>query len=34
MVVQIKKIILYAGGSLGTNEYEHLKLLEKEIDKW
>ena len=28
-----KKIILYAGGSLGTNEYEHLKLLEKEIDK-
>lgn len=28
-----KKIILYAGGSLGTNEYEHLKLLENEIDK-
>ncbi len=25
------KIILYAGGSLGTNEFEHLKLLEKEI---
>ena len=28
-----KKIILYAGGSLGTNEYEHLKLLEEEIEK-
>ena len=27
-----KRIILYAGGSLGTNEYEHLKLLEKEIE--
>ena len=27
-----KKIILYAGGSLGTNEYEHLKLLEEEIE--
>ena len=28
-----KKIILYAGGSLGTNEYEHLKLLEEDIEK-
>lgn len=27
------KIILYAGGSLGTNEFEHLKLIEKEIEK-
>ena len=27
-----KRVILYAGGSLGTNEYEHLKLLEKEIE--
>ena len=30
---QNQRIILYAGGSLGTNEYEHLKLLDKEIDK-
>jgi len=28
-----KKIILYAGGSLNTNEYEHLKILEREIEK-
>ena len=26
-----QRIILYAGGSLGTNEFEHLKLLEQEI---
>tara|TARA_Y100001978_G_scaffold147844_1_gene132924 strand:- start:262 stop:1629 length:1368 start_codon:yes stop_codon:yes gene_type:complete len=28
-----KRVILYAGGSLGTNEYEHLKILEKEIER-
>lgn len=26
-----KRIILYAGGSLGTNEFEHLQLLEEAI---
>lgn len=28
-----KKILLYAGGSLGTNEFEHLLLIEKSIEK-
>ena len=28
-----KRIILYAGGSLNTNEYLHLKILEREIEK-
>ncbi|WP_417826643.1 hypothetical protein [Thalassospira povalilytica] len=27
------KIILYAGGSLGTNEFEHLQLLEDAIER-
>ena len=27
------KILLYAGGSLGTNEYEHLLLLEKAVER-
>jgi hypothetical protein len=27
------KVILYAGGSLGTNEFEHLQLLEEIVDK-
>lgn len=27
-----RRVLLYAGGSLGTNEYEHLRMIERLID--